>query len=73
MHEHYIEWNKIRCDRIVQHYGKDFFKGKTLLDVGTFHGINGNTFSELGAIVTVQDARGTHVERVLNKYPHLTG
>lgn len=63
----------MRCDRIIRYYGKGFFKDKTLLDIGTFHGINGNIFSELGAIVTVQDAREEHVISVLEKYPHLIG
>lgn len=73
MHQHYINWNRVRCDRIIRYYGKGFFKDKTLLDIGTFHGINGNIFSELGAIVTVQDAREEHVTSVLKKYPYLTG
>jgi len=69
----YVRWNPLRCDRIIKHYGEDFFDGKTLLEVGTLNGQNGNTFTELGAIVTVQDAREEHVNDALKKYPHLTG
>lgn len=71
--DHYVEWNLKRCAKVVAHYGIDFFKGKTLLDVGTLHGENGNTFYELGAIVTIQDAREEYVTSALEKYPHLNG
>lgn len=69
----YATWNPFRCNKIVEHYGEDFFDGKTLLEIGALGGDNGNTFAELGAIVTIQDAREKHVNDALKTYPHLTG
>ena len=70
---HYRKWNEVRIARIIKHYGPNFFRGKSLLEVGTLTGANGNAFHELGAIVMVQDVRDEHVRAAVKQYPHLDG
>jgi cyclopropane fatty-acyl-phospholipid synthase-like methyltransferase len=65
---HYVEWRKSRIKVTVDHYGEEFFKGKTLLEVGCGWGDTGKAFSDLGATVTVSDARTEHVGEAKSRY-----
>jgi SAM-dependent methyltransferase len=49
----------------------DYFKSKTLLELGCGYADLGNMFYELGADVTSSDVRKEHLEIVKEKYPHL--
>jgi hypothetical protein len=49
----------------------DYFKYKTLLELGCGHADIGNMFHELGANVTSSDARVEHLSIVNQKYPHI--
>lgn len=68
---HYIKWRKSRIAVTLDHYGSDFFKGKTLLEIGAGWGDTGNEFSKLGAKVTVSDAREEHMIEAAKRYPHI--
>jgi SAM-dependent methyltransferase len=68
---HYIEWRKRRLDFILGVLGPDFFKGKTLLEVGAGYGDIGNFFHGLGARVTCTDARQEHLDVMSLRYPHI--
>jgi len=49
---HYIDWRKTRIDKILSIFGDEFFKGKTILELGAGYGDNGKIFENLGSIVT---------------------
>lgn len=67
----YVELKKKRIAAIVNHFGKEWFDGKRLLELGCGHADMGNEFHLLGATVTVTDARKKHLEAVKEKYPYL--
>jgi hypothetical protein len=69
--EHYEGWRKSRMDGITKYISCDYFKNKTLLEVGCGYADIGNLFYELGADVTSSDARNEHLEIAQIKYPHL--
>jgi hypothetical protein len=60
------DWQKNRVDFAVNHLGKDFFKGKTLLELGPYNGAIGLKFQELGAKVTLCEGREANSERIRN-------
>jgi SAM-dependent methyltransferase len=67
--DHYSEWRVKRIKAIVDFYGKSFFKGKTLLELGCGYGDIGAYFNTLGAVVTCTDARQEYLEIVRQRYP----
>ena len=68
---HYINWRISRMNGVKKYISPEYFKSKTLLEVGCGHAHIGNMFYELGAIVTSSDVRKEHLENVNRKYPHL--
>ena len=68
---HYDAWRTSRFNGIKKYIPTDFFKGKTLLELGGGHGHNGDFFHQLGASVTTSDARQEHLTVVSERYPHL--
>jgi predicted TPR repeat methyltransferase len=68
---HYDDWTKTRMDGIRKYIGYDFFKNKTILELGCGHAHNGNIFSNLGAIVTSSDIRQEHLQVANELYPHI--
>ncbi len=53
---HYTGWRQQRLQHIQHHYAPDYFRGKTLLEVGAAYGHIGRHFAEVeGAIVTSTD------------------
>lgn len=68
---HYIDWQKSRLNAVNKYIKSDFFKDKTLLEMGCGHAFIGNEFSKLGAIVTGCDARKEHLDFVNQTYPHI--
>ena len=68
---HYDQWILSRMDGIQKYMDPDYFRSRTLLEVGGGHGHIGNKFHQLGAIVTTSDARREHVDEAHKKYPHL--
>jgi SAM-dependent methyltransferase len=67
--DHYDEWRERRIAAIQDHYGTDFFSGKSLLEVGCGYGDIGAAFSRLGANVTCSDAVPGHLKEVARRYP----
>ncbi len=49
----------------------NYFKSKTLLELGCGHADIGNMFYELGSIVTSSDVRKEHLDVVTQKYPNI--
>jgi cyclopropane fatty-acyl-phospholipid synthase-like methyltransferase len=70
--DHYDEWRAKRIAAIENHYGTEFFKGRTLLEIGCGYGDIGAYFERLGAIVTCSDAREEHLARCSQLHPNVT-
>ena len=68
---HYNEWRKSRMNGIKKYISPEYFKSKTLLELGCGHADIGNMFYELWAIVTSCDARKEHLEIANTKYPYI--
>lgn len=68
---HYDNWTQSRMNCIHKYVIQDYFKSKTLLELGGGHANNGNEFSKLGAIVTSSDARKKYLNYVNKIYPHI--
>ena len=59
---HYINWRISRLNAIKKYILPEYFKSKTLLELGCGHADIGNMFHELGAIVTSSDVRKEHLD-----------
>jgi SAM-dependent methyltransferase len=68
---HYDDWRVSRMNGVKKFISPDYFKSKTLLELGCGHADIGNMFYELGANVTSSDVRKEHLEVVKTKYPHI--
>jgi hypothetical protein len=68
---HYNNWRISRMNGVKKYISPDYFKSKTLLELGCGHADIGNMFCELGAIVTSSDVRKEHLDVVEKKYPHI--
>ena len=68
---HYPDWTSSRIKCLEKYIGKEFFKDKTVLEVGCGHGHNGNILTNLGSLVTSVDARETHLTHAKKLYPHM--
>lgn len=68
---HYDGWTRSRMNGIKKYIRPEFFKSKTLLELGSGHGHVGNEFSKFGAIVTCSDARKEYMSTIAERYPHL--
>jgi len=68
----YPTWDNVRVDHLIETYGKDFFKGKTVLELGCGYAGIGKKLLDLGAEVTVSDAREEHIKIVKDRYPEIT-
>jgi hypothetical protein len=69
--DHYEDWRVSRMNGVKKYISPDYFKSKTLLELGCGHADIGNMFCELGANVTSSDGRKEHLEVVNQKYPHI--
>lgn len=56
---------------LIKYISPEYFKSKTLLELGCGYADIGNIFYELGAIVTSSDVRKEHLEVVKERYPHI--
>ena len=64
---HYDKWQISRMNGIKKYILPDYFKDKTLLELGCGYADIGNMFYKLGSIVTSSDARKEHLN-VVNIY-----
>jgi SAM-dependent methyltransferase len=65
---HYDLWRERRVTAIVDHYGAEWFEGKTVLEVGCGYGDLGAHFLALGADVTFSDAREEHLREARRRH-----
>lgn len=63
------EWRKVRVKKLENILGKDWFEGKSILELGAGFGNVGLYFKSLGADVTMTDARAECLEVILDKDP----
>lgn len=55
--DHYPTWNNKRLNVLLKYYDKDYFSGKTVLEVGCGHAFFSKKMLEYGATPTASDAR----------------
>lgn len=67
----YVDYREKRIKAIINKFGEDWFKGKKILEVGCGYGDVGIVFANLGADVTISDARQEHLDVAKEKYPNL--
>lgn len=67
----YTGWRETRIQKLISILGKDWFPGKTILELGSGHAHIGNALSQLGAIMTCTDGRSEHVDFIKQTYPHI--
>jgi hypothetical protein len=68
---HYEEWQISRINCIEKYIGFDFFKNKSLHEIGCGYSYFGNYLSKYCSIVSVSDARKEHIDVVNGLYPKL--
>jgi hypothetical protein len=66
-HLFYEDWTNKRVKRLIDIFGKSWFKGKTVLELGSAHGDIGIELLKLGADVTFTDVRNEHLESIVNR------
>lgn len=69
--DHYTPWQKSRLAGIEKYLGFEFFRGKTVSEIGCGHAYFGNFLSDYCEKVYVSDARQEHVDHVKEFLPHL--
>jgi len=69
---HYEKWRESRVGVMKKLLGDDFFKGKSILEVGCGFGEIGFMLSQQGATVTCSDARIEHIEEVRRRHSELS-
>jgi hypothetical protein len=70
--KYHADWQVNRINFIKNLYPTDFFKGKRILELGSFNGFIGASFNELGAEVHCIEGRSENVKNILRDYPQLT-
>jgi hypothetical protein len=68
--EHYVEWRRTRIAKLEQIFGKEFFKGKTVLECGAGNGLIGKFLrEEWGANVSFTEGRPELVATICRNNP----
>ena len=62
----FTEHKNNRVQKIISIYGSDWFKGKSILELGACHGDIGIEFIKLGAEVTFCDIREENLNEIIN-------
>jgi hypothetical protein len=65
---HYIDWRFKRISKILEIYNQDFFKHKSILELGCGHGDIGKEFISFGANVTFAEGRSYHCEILKERF-----
>ena len=63
----YDEWKNKRVNKIENIFGRDWFCGKSVLELGAAHGDIGLHFLKLGADVLFADVRIEHLRTINQK------
>lgn len=67
---YYSDWQLSRIQKIEKIFGRDFFKGKTILEVACGYGDIGKHFrEECGAILTFAEGREEHLDVIRENNP----
>lgn len=67
----YIDWRNKRIAKIESIFGKEFFNGKTLLELGCGYGHLGKYFhEELGSDVTFAEGNEAYISRIQHNNPN---
>lgn len=69
--EHYVGWISSRFNGLNKYINPEYFRSKTLLELGCRYGDNGNKFHEYGAIVTSCDARKENLDITNKRFPYI--
>lgn len=62
-------WRRLRVQKLLNHLGEDWFKGKKILEMGCGYGNIGAFFESMGAIVHYSDVREECLSEVLKRNP----
>lgn len=65
------EWLVSRINFVLKRYPEEYFKGKRILELGSYHGDVGNVFQTLGADVLSVEGKWSNIERSNAIYPNL--
>ena len=65
-------WRRLRVQKLLNHLGEDWFKGKKILEMGCGYGNIGAFFESMGAIVHYSDVREECLSQVLKRNPKAT-
>lgn len=68
----YIDWQLKRMQFIVSLYGKEFFRGKNILELGSFEGGITQMFYNLGANIIGFEGSDRNLQICNQRYPHIT-
>ncbi len=72
-HPSYGPWRDRRCRKILELYGRGYFAGKKILELGSGHGDIGAFLARLGADVLCVEGRARNVALARAKHANLTG
>jgi hypothetical protein len=65
-------WQTNRINFILNKYGIDFFKGKTILELAPFNGYIGHRFANLGATVHCVEGREDLVQTIKKEFTNIS-
>lgn len=68
---YFPDWQKARINFILSKFPTDFFKGKKILELGSYNGYIGEQFRILGSDVTCVEGFIDNVNHIKNTYPKL--
>lgn len=66
---HYSNWRRVRIEKILNIFSREFFNNKTIVEFGCGYGDNGAEFEKLGAKVTYYEGRQQNIDDAKFKYP----
>jgi hypothetical protein len=69
--DHYIDWRFKRIQAIEKYFTKEFFKNKTLIELGAGYGDIGYHFSTLGSKVTCIEGRIDNIKYIQETYKNI--
>lgn len=61
---HYIQWRPNRINKLIQILGKEWFKGKEILELACGYGYIGKELMKLGSIVTFAEGKEHNISHI---------
>lgn len=68
--QHYVEWREKRIRKMENIFGLEFFRNKSILEVGCGYGQIGKHFTNLGADVEFTEGREEHIPFIIENNPN---